>query len=138
MSKWLWAIVSAIFFVILLARLAEIERLVHIASHGIWYFILIALLLQGVYVANQAALYASITRLTHRPLPTRSLALPVLAADFLEVATPTPIGNVPGVALMVDEAERQGMSRAEAVLVNVLYFVLDYAAFLIVISVGLL
>jgi len=136
--RWIWAILSAIFFVVLLSRLAEIERLVRAASHGIWYWIGIALLLQGVYVANQAALYASITRLTHRPLPARSLGLPVLAADFLEVATPTPIGNVPGVALVVDEAERQGMSRAEAVLVNVIYFVLDYAAFLIVMGVGML
>src|SRR5438046_10019611 len=102
MSKWIWVIVSAIFFVILIARLAEIERLLRVASHGIWYFILIALLLQGVYVANQAALYASITRLTHRPLTTCSLGLPVLAADFLEVATPTPIGNIRGVAFIVD------------------------------------
>jgi uncharacterized protein (TIRG00374 family) len=137
MSKWIGAILSVLFFVILIARLDEIERLLRVASQGIWYFLLMAFLLQGVYVANQAALYASITRLTRRPLTVRSLALPVLAANFLEVATPTPIGNVPGVALIVDQAERQGMSRAEAVLVNVLYFVLDYAAFLIVVAVGL-
>jgi glycosyltransferase 2 family protein len=40
--------------------------------------------------------------------------------------------------LIVSEVEQRGMSRTEALLMNVLYFVLDYAAFLTVLALGLL
>jgi uncharacterized protein (TIRG00374 family) len=138
MSKWIWAAASIVFLVVTIGRLAQIERLLRVASQGIWYFLLVALLLQGLFLLNQAAFYSSISRLTHQRLSTCDLLLPILAADFLEVATPTPLGNLPGVALIVNQAEQQGMSRTEATLMNVVYFVLDYTAFLVVLAVGLL
>jgi glycosyltransferase 2 family protein len=135
---WIWALAALVFVLVLVAHFSELERLLRVAREGIWYLVLLAILLEGAFVVNQAALYALISQLTHCPLRTRDLLMPVLAADFLEVATPTPIGNVPGVALIVRQAERRGMSRTEAVLVNVIYFVLDYAAFLTVLGTGLL
>src|SRR5579884_492149 len=90
MSKWIWAAASVVFLVVIIGRLAAIDRLLHLASQGIWYLLLVALLLQGLFLLNQAAFYSSISRLTHQRVPTRDLLLPILAADFLEVATPTP------------------------------------------------
>jgi glycosyltransferase 2 family protein len=131
--------VAALAFVlIVILRRSELEQLLRIARQGIWYLVLLAFMLEAVYIANQAALYASLSQLTQHPVTTRDLLLPLVAADFLEVAAPTPLGNLPGVALIVSQVERMGMSRAEALLMNVLYFVLDYAAFLVVLGLGLL
>jgi glycosyltransferase 2 family protein len=136
--SWLWGLAVLAFVLIVVLRLSELEQLLRVALQGIWYLVLAALLLEGVYIANQAALYSSLSQLTHRPVSTQNLLLPLVAADFLEVAAPTPLGNVPGVALIVSQVERLGMSRTEALLMNVLYFVLDYAAFLTVLAAGLL
>src|SRR5438874_7977039 len=138
LGRWIGAILSLAFFYVVIAHLSELGRLVRVASQGLWYFVLLAVGMEGLLLANKAALYARISDLTHHPLKARDLFLPVVAADFLEVAAPTPIGNVPGAALMVRQAERHGMSRTEAVLVNVIYLVLDYAAFLSALGIGLL
>ena len=44
------------------------QRLASEAGSGIWYYILAALFLEWLFLLNQAALYASITRLTSHPL----------------------------------------------------------------------
>jgi glycosyltransferase 2 family protein len=137
-GRWIWTVLSIAFFGTIIGHLAELERLLRVASQGIWYLILLALLLEGFYLINQAALYSCISQLTDHSLTVRDLLLPIVAADFLEVAVPTPIGNLPGVALIVSEAEKHGMSRAEGALVNVIYFVLDYASFLTTLAIGLL
>src|SRR5947208_7468 len=137
MRKWILAAAAVVFLAVVIGRLAQVERLLQVARHGIWYLLLLALLIEGLFLTNQAAFYASISRLTHRQLSTRALLLPVLAANFLEVATPTPVGNLPGVALIVSQAERLGMPSTDAALMNAVYFVLDYTAFLIVMAMGL-
>jgi len=60
------------------------------------------------------------------------LFLLVLAAFFTAVAVPG--GTLSGAGLMVYDAARRGRETARAVLANLIFFLLDYLAFLVVLA----
>jgi uncharacterized protein (TIRG00374 family) len=124
-----------LFFWILFTRFGQMETLVSSLRRGVGGWILVALLLQLLSFANQAAFFAALSRLTRTSLTARDFLRPVLAADFLNLSSP--VGVFTGVALLAEQAERLGMSRAEAVMINALYYLLDYSAFLLVLFAGL-
>jgi uncharacterized protein (TIRG00374 family) len=123
------------FLVVLVTRFAELERIVSVVRSAHIAYILLGALLQLAFVANQAAFYASVSRALGRPLSVRVLLLPAAAYNFAVIAVPS--GNVSGAMLMSAAAVRAGLDSVEAALMNVIYYIFDYGAFLLMLGVGL-
>ncbi len=114
---------------------AEGKQVWQLLRHSSWEWVVLAAFGQLLLLLNQSALYGAACRLAGLPEKIRRLFLLVLAASFTAVAVPG--GALSGAGLMVYDAARRGRETARAVLANLIFFLLDYLAFLVVLTLAL-
>lgn len=134
-SRFLYPVLLFSGAVAVAVHFAEGKQVWQILRYSNWWWIALAALLQLLLLLNQSALYGAAYHLTRLPETTARLFLLVLAASFTAVAVPG--GTFSGAGLMVYDAACRGMDTARAVLANVIFFLLDYLAFLIVLALAL-
>ncbi|MDQ0287602.1 uncharacterized protein (TIRG00374 family) [Desulfofundulus luciae] len=115
-----------------LGQAAEIRRTL---QQGRWWWIAAAILLQVVFLINQSALYHAAYRMVRLPVGFGRLLELVMSAAF--VSTVVPGGTISGTGLMVYDAVRRGLDAARAALANVIFFIFDYLAFLVILLLAL-
>jgi uncharacterized protein (TIRG00374 family) len=133
--RWLlWLILLAATW-IFASRITEIENLIKTLAQGQLGWVLAALLLTGTSCLARAWLYRSAFAVLGASRSTGEL-LPVLFASlFANLAFPT--AGAGGAALLVDDAARRGHSPARAAAGALLAILADYAAFGLLLIVGL-
>jgi len=90
---------------------------------------------QLLFFTNQSLFYQSVCRVFGVVLPFRQLLPPVLSTNFVNIVAP--LGSGSGIALFAAELRTKGVSASRAVIINLLYYLLDYAAFLVTLMFGL-
>ncbi|MEW6274429.1 MAG: lysylphosphatidylglycerol synthase transmembrane domain-containing protein [Bacillota bacterium] len=119
----------------IVVHFAEGKQVWQLLRQSNWWWIALAALWQLLLLLNQSALYGAAYRLTGLPEATGRLFLLVLAASFTAAAVPG--GAFSGAGLMVYDAARRGLDTARAMLANVVFFLLDYLAFLLILALAL-
>ena len=119
----------------MIARLAEIEKLVEALAGGMWQWIAAAVLLQVIYFWVYTGLYISAFDAVGVRSRWRDLLPVTLGSLFVNVVAPA--GGASGAALFIDDAVRRGESGAKAATGALLVTVTELVAFLAILLPGM-
>ena len=119
----------------LIGRYAEMQDILTILSHGKFYYILLALLVEVAWVFVVGLTYQAIYTRMGMPVGAFYMARVATAASFINVVAPA--GGLSSVALFITTAKGDGRSVARATVASVLFLWLEYGATLVVLTFGL-
>ena len=136
MRKFLIATVMIIGVIFVIARAEELGNIFETVRHGEFHFLLIAVLTEGIWLVNVAALYRAIYRVLGIEERLPDMILASAAANFINVITPT--AGMGGMAVFISEAKRKRYSSARTTVASALYLLFDYAGYLFILALGLL
>ena len=116
----------------LATRLTEGRQLVEVLARGVPLWIIAAITFEVVLRLNQAGFLQAVFHLFGVPLGFIRAAQLLLVNQFTSVAAPG--GSLSGAAVVVAACVRQGVEPARAMIVSFVYFLMDYAAFSLVLA----
>ena len=136
MRKFIFfAIISlTVFFVI--TNFTEVQSISDTIQNGDWRFLLLALIVEFLWLLNIALSYKFIFRSLGLNERIPKLLILSSAANFINVVAPT--GGIGGMAVLIDNAKQKGDSSGRTTVAGVLFVLLDYIGFLIVLTLGLI
>jgi glycosyltransferase 2 family protein len=114
----------------------ELESILETLQHGNIWFILLAVLIQLAWFLMMGLIYRSLYHVLDMQENVTRLSLLSAAATFINIIAPS-IG-MSGMAFFITHAARNGRSVGKITVVTMLGLFLDYAAFLVVLTLGLI
>jgi len=114
----------------------EIETILQTLQQGNFWFVLLAILIECCWFLVSGLTYLSLYRLLGMDGTISQLALMSTAANFVNTIAPS-VG-MGGMAVFISNANRNNQSPGKVTVVSVLYVFLDYIAFLVVLTLGLI
>ena len=136
MRKLVFAIVILLCAIFLIAKMSEVESIIETIQHGDWRFIGLSIVLITLWMVNNAASYKIIFSGTGIQEKLGKTLLLAAASNFINIVAPT--AGMSGMAIFISEARRRGYSTGRVTVAGVLFTWFDYAAFLLILSVGLI
>jgi hypothetical protein len=136
MRKFIFILVLFLGAAFVYLSFGELESIVKTLEQGNFWFILLALLMQGAWFIVSGLTYQSLYHLLGMDLTVYKLTLLSVAANFINTVAPS--AGVGGMAVFIDNANRNGQSPGKATVASMLYIFLDYIAFLCVLALGLI
>ena len=136
MRKFLFILVLFLGAAFVYLSFGELESIVETLQHGNIWFILLAVLIQLVWFLMMGLIYRSLYQVLNMDESLLRLSLLSASATFVNIVAPT-IG-MSGMAFFIGHAARKGRSVGKITIVNMLGLFLDYAAFLVVLTLGLI
>lgn len=136
MKKIFVVIILFLGIVVVVLSFGELETIVATLQHAHPLYLFLAVLVQFLWFASSGRMYQSIFHLLGIHESVISLSRIAAAANFINVVAPT--GGMGGVALFAAEARRRGHPAGKATVAAALFLLLDQAAFLVVLSMGLI
>jgi len=116
--------------------LGEIQSSVQTIRQGNFWFVLLAILIQGGWFLVCGLTYLSLYRVLGVDGTVAELSLMSAAANFVNVVAPS--AGMGGIVVFISRARRSGHSTGKVTIANMLFIFLDYVAFLCVLTVGLI
>src|SRR5918912_4005885 len=117
------------------SHVGDITETVEVLQLGQVSWLVVAVFLQLVWFANQAALYQSIYQLLGLQTGAVRLLPVVLASNFLNFVTPS--ASLGAVALFLEDARQHGLDPARVALASVVRLVLNLVWFGLLLSFSL-
>jgi len=114
----------------------EFESAVKTLQHGNIWFVLLAILIQCGWYFVTGLTYLSLYRIFGMDGTLIQMTLISAAANFVNIVTPS--ASMGGIAVFISDANRNGKSPGKATVVSMLFLFLDYIAFLVVLTLGLI
>jgi hypothetical protein len=114
----------------------EIESILETIQMGNIWFILFALLIQFGWFIVAGLTYLSLYRLLGLDGTVYKMSLMAVAANFVNTVAPS--AGMGGIAVFISDAKRRGQSTGKATVASMLNLFLDYLAFLVVLTLGLI
>jgi hypothetical protein len=136
MRKFIVVIAAFLGMALVMLSFSELEKVTITLQKGNFSMLFAAVAIQLAWTLNEAGAYRSLYRRMGIEEHTRHFILVSLAANFVNVIAPS--GGVGGIALFTDDAGKRGRPRGLAAAAAALYLFLDYAAFLVVLTLGLI
>jgi uncharacterized protein (TIRG00374 family) len=136
MRNFIIALALFLGFIFVVAKLSELQSILETLQRGIWWFLILALAVETLWVLNCGASFKSIYRAMGIEEQIGTLSLIVTAANFVNVVAPS--GGVSGLAIFVNEARRRNYSPARAAVAGVLFLLFDYLGLISILLVGLI
>jgi glycosyltransferase 2 family protein len=130
----LMVIFLAVAFVYL--SLGEIESIAQTLQKGNFWLILLAIFIQCGWFVIAGLTYLSLYRILGLDGTIQRMTLMSAAANFVNVIAPS--AGVGGMAVFISHARRNGQSPGKVTVVSMLFVLLDYIAFLCVLTLGLI
>lgn len=115
---------------------SELETILLTLQKAHLGFFLLALLIQILWFISNGRMYQSIFHLLGVQEQVSTLSRIATAANFINVVAPT--AGAGGVALFATEAHRRGHPTGKVTVAAALFLLLDQAAFLIILSLGII
>lgn len=134
MRKIIFALVFLVAIVFVILRFSELKNILDTLKHSDMRFLIVAVLVELVWLFNSATVYAFLFRLVGLKEKTPHLVLVATAANFVNVIAPS-VG-IGGMAVFLDDATRQNHPTGRVTVVGVLYILFDYLAFFCVLALG--
>jgi hypothetical protein len=115
---------------------SELETIMSTLRKAHLTFFILAIIVQLIWFITAARMYQSIFHLLGVYESTLTLSRIATAANFINVVAPT--AGVGGIALFASEAHRRGHPSGKVTVAAALFMLLDQAAFLCVLALGLI
>ena len=135
MRKFVIAIILFLGFLFVVAKLAEIQNIAITLQRGIWWVLVLALVVEFLWLINCAASFKTIYRAMGIEEQLGTLSLIVSAANFVNIVAPS--AGVGGLAIFISEARRRNYSPARAAVAGVLFLLFDYLGLIGILLIGL-
>ena len=136
MRNLLIALVFLLGIIFLFLHLAEVQEVAATFQNGDWRFLLLACVVQAIWVLNVATSYYVVYHRLGLSESIGRLYLITSAGYFINVVAPS-VG-MGGIAVFITEARRRGYSTARVMVAGGLVILFDYASFLCVLTLGLI
>ncbi|MFM8424970.1 MAG: YbhN family protein [Chloroflexota bacterium] len=136
MKKFFVFLIFFLGVVVVAFSFSELETIILTLQKAHLGFFLIAILIQIVWFVSSGRMYQSIFHLLGIHEDVITLSRIATAANFINVVAPT--AGAGGVALFAAEAKRRGHPAGKATVAAALFLLLDLAAFLFILSLGLI
>jgi hypothetical protein len=114
----------------------ELESIAQTFQHGNIWFLLLAVLIQFAWFLMAGLVFRSLYHVLGMQEKLYRLSLLIASANFINIVAPT--AGVGGVAVFISHAGRNGQSVGKVTIASMLYVFLDYLAFLVVLTLGLI
>jgi uncharacterized protein (TIRG00374 family) len=114
---------------------SEIQNIFSSLQHANLWYLVVAILLQIVWFVILGLTFQSIYHLLGLGEHLRRLALIAVASGFVSIVMPS--AGVGGLALFISDGQKRGLSPGKVTVASALYLLLDEAAFLCVLAVGI-
>ncbi len=135
MRKFIIALVLLLGVLLIITRFTEVQNIYSTLQQGDWIFIVLGLVALVLWMANRGLSYQAVYRLLGIHEETWHMMKVALAADFVNVVTPS--GGMTTIAVFLDDSRRRGYSSGRVMVAWALSLLFDYAAFLGVLTLGL-
>jgi uncharacterized protein (TIRG00374 family) len=136
MRKLLFILVLFLAAAFVYLSFGELESIVQTLQDGNLWFLLLAVLIQFAWFLMMGLIYQSLYHLLNMEESISRLTLLSASATFVNIVAPT-IG-MSGMAFFIGHAARNGKSVGKVTVVTMLGLFLDYAAFLVILTLGLI
>ncbi len=136
MKKLFVIIVVFLGIAVIAISFSELETIIKTLQHAHLGFFILAILFQFTWFVSTGRMYQSIYHLLGIDESILTLSRIATAANFINVVAPT--AGVGGIALFASEARRRGHPSGKVTVAAALFLLLDQAAFLSVLAVGLI
>ena len=136
MRKFIFSLILFLGAAFVYLSFSELENILHTLQQGNFWFILLALLVQGAWFLVAGLIYQALYRALDMNDTVYRFSLLAASATFVNIVTPS--AGVGGVAVFISDARRNGQPVGKVTVANMLYLFLDYMAFLVVLALGLL
>ena len=136
MRKFIVLVVVFLAAAFVYLSLGEIQSTLQTLQKGNFWFILLAILMQGGWFIVQGLIYLSLYRILGLRETIQKMTLMSAAANFVNIIAPS--AGMGGMAVFISHARRKRQSSGKVTVVSVLFILLDYIAFLCVLTLGLI
>lgn len=136
MKKLFVVIVLFLSAILIALSFSELETILLTLQKAHLKYFLLALVIQSIWFIATARMYQSIFHLLGIHDDVLTLTRMATAATFINIVAPT--GGAGGIALFASEAHRRGHPTGKATVAAALFLLLDQAAFLAILAIGLL
>jgi uncharacterized protein (TIRG00374 family) len=136
MRKFLFILVLFLGAAFVYLSFGELESILKTLQHGNIWFILLAILIQLAWFLMMGLIYQSLYHILNMQESVSRLALLSASTTFVNIVAPT-IG-MSGMAFFIAQAARNGRSVGKITVVSMLGVFLDYVAFLMILTLGLI
>jgi uncharacterized protein (TIRG00374 family) len=136
MRKILFSVILFLGAAFVYLSFGEIETILQTLKKGNAWFILLAVLIQCCWFLVAGLIFQSLYTVLGLRGTVRDLSALVAAANFVNIVTPS--AGMGGMAVFIGNANRNGQSPGKATVAGMLYVFLDYIAFLVVLTLGLI
>jgi uncharacterized protein (TIRG00374 family) len=136
MRKLLFILVLFLGAAFVYLSFGELESILRTLRYGNFWFLLLAVLIQFAWFWTMGLIYRSLYHVFGMDESLSRLSLLSIAATFVNIVAPT-IG-MSGMAYFISQAARNGKSVGKVTIISMLALFLDYVAFLVVLTLGLI
>jgi uncharacterized protein (TIRG00374 family) len=134
MRKFIIALILMVGVMFIITRFAQLEDIVDTLQRGDWRFLLLAALVEGLWIVNMGASFKAIFRALGEFESLGRLILMATAANFVNIVAPS--AGVGGIAVFISEAQNREYSAGRATVASTLFVLLDYLGFLSILTLG--
>lgn len=136
MRKFLLIVVLFLGAAFVYLSFGEIETILQTLQKGNAWFVLLAVLIQCCWFLVAGMIFKSLYELLGLNNSVRELSTMFAAANFVNIVAPS--AGVGGMAVFIGNATRNNQSSGKVTIASMLYVFLDYIAFLVVLTLGLI
>jgi uncharacterized protein (TIRG00374 family) len=136
MRKFIVILVLFLGIAFVILSFGELKTIVETLQKANLWFLLLALLLQISWFVISGFTFRSIYHLLELKESLQKLTLLAVAANFVNVVAPS--AGMGGIVVFLNYANRRGHSTGKVTVASALYLLFDYAAFLGVLTLGLI
>jgi len=136
MRKFIFILVIFLSTAFVFLSFGELKSIVNTLHKGNIWYILLALLVQFGWFVVSGATYLALYRVLDLKGRVYKMTLMAVAANFVNIIAPS--AGMSGIAIFISDAKRNGQSTGKATVASMLNLLLDYIAFLVVLTLGLL
>lgn len=124
----------AVAFVI--ASFSELEKTASTLERSDWRFLIAAVIFEVIWIYNMAVTFRTLYQLVDLNENSRHLFMVSAAANFVNVVAPS--AGIGGMAVFLEDAKKRNHSTGRVTVVGALFVLFDYAAFICVLTLGLI
>ena len=136
MKKFIIILITFLAVSFVFLSFGELKNILHTLQQGDIWFILLAIALQCSWFVITGLTYLSLYRVLGMDETVFKMTIMSAAANFVNVIAPS--AGMGGMAVFISEANRNKQSTGKVTVISVLFLFIDYLAFLIVLTWGLI